>query len=358
MKKIPFQQLLDDLNAFWSGNKPSSIPYTFYGWFHKDEIYTDPSSRLSHVCEHGFIPVRHIIPYKTVRKNLTERIEKYEENGTQITRINWETPVGNVWCTCAEGWNKDFWLKTPEDYKVMTYIMENTVVEPDPESYYQIKKTALSIQMAPMLFIERTPYQHIIVDYAGLEMYALQVADMEEEMIDLYHAIERNFAQRIEIAAEIDPDVQYVTVLENYTADQSGPKRFDKFLKPIYEKYFPTLQKAGKVVGTHYDGKTKGCRDLIAKSPMDLIESLTCQPEGDQSLAEARAIWPDKLFWVNINLENYGLPDQQLSQRVHEMIDEASVKGKQLAFEISEDWPANAFDKIPVVLDAIQEHTF
>ncbi|MDK3159926.1 hypothetical protein QPK87_25685 [Kamptonema cortianum] len=189
-------------------------------------------------------------------------------------------------------------------------------------------------------------------------MYALQVADMEEEMIGLYHALEKGFAKRVQVAAEIDPDVQYVAVLENYTADQSGPKRFAQFLQPIYEKYFPSLQKAGKVVGTHYDGKTKGCRDLIAKSPMNLIESLTCQPEGDQSLSEARAIWPDKLFWVNINLENYGLSDDDLTMRIHTMINEASVDGKKLAFEISEDWPTNAFDKIPVVLRAIQEYRF
>ena len=39
--------------------------------------------------------------------------------------------------------------------------------------------------------------------------------------------------------------------------------------------------------------------------------SLTAPPEGDVTLAEARAAWPEKLFWSNINAETYELPPER-----------------------------------------------
>lgn len=355
MTSYPFQSRLDDFNAFLRGQKPGRIPYTFYRWFQEADM-DKPQSPIRQLCSKGFLPILHIPPCKKTKKNVQEFIEDYQEEGIPHRRMTMKTAVGDIWATWANGWNKDFWLKTPEDYKVMSYIMENTLMEPDREGIDYYKKVAAETESACVFILDRSPFQQIVVDYAGLENYAFQIGDMTEEFDGLYTAIERLYAQQIEITAAYDDDILYVAGWENYTADQSGPRRYEKYLAPIYEKYFPLLKQAGKVPGTHYDGKTFACRDLIAKSPIALIESLTAPPEGDQPLSTARAIWPDKLFWVNINLENYELTDHDLKEKIYTMINDASVDGRQLAFEISEDWPGNAFEKIPVILEAIEDH--
>ena len=73
------------------------------------------------------------------------------------------------------------------------------------------------------------------------------------------------------------------------------------------------------------------------------------------TLAECRAAWPDKLFWSNINVACYNLPPEQLTALVLDRVEEASPDGKRLAFEVSEQYPANWKESMLVVLEALRE---
>jgi hypothetical protein len=97
------------------------------------------------------------------------------------------------------------------------------------------------------------------------------------------------------------------------------------------------------------------CKDLIASAPFDLIESITPPPEGDLTLAEARAVWPGKLFWSDINVACYELPHDKLKEEVLRRVDEAAVDGRMLAFEVSEQYPDNWKDSLSVVLEALEQ---
>jgi EAL domain-containing protein (putative c-di-GMP-specific phosphodiesterase class I) len=71
--------------------------------------------------------------------------------------------------------------------------------------------------------------------------------------------------------------------------------------------------------------------------------------------AQCRAAWPDKLFWANIGVSDYQLPPAQLKARVLELVAQATRDGAKLAFEVSEDLPANWRESIPVVMEALKE---
>jgi EAL domain-containing protein (putative c-di-GMP-specific phosphodiesterase class I) len=86
-----------------------------------------------------------------------------------------------------------------------------------------------------------------------------------------------------------------------------------------------------------------------------LIESLTPPPEGDLTLAEARAVWPDKLFWSNINVACYELPPRELREEVLRRVEQAAVDGRMLAFEVSEQYPDNWKESLPAVLEALEQ---
>lgn len=145
----------------------------------------------------------------------------------------------------------------------------------------------------------------------------------------------------------------FVAGLENFTAETIGPARYERFLLPVYKSYLPMLHEAGKIIGTHYDGKLASVKHLIAEAPMDLIESLTEPPEGDMTLAECRAAWPDKLFWSNINVSKFDLPTEQLQEDIRRCVDAAAPDGRGLAFEISEDLPVKWQAGIPAILEAL-----
>jgi hypothetical protein len=234
----------------------------------------------------------------------------------------------------------------------MTYIVEHAEIAPAYETYLA-REAELPWYAVAMPVVGRTPLQTILVDLAGLENLSWQLFEYEEPVRTLYDALLRNFGRIVEVVAA-GPG-RFVSNLENFTSETLGPQRYEQFLLPVYETCFPALHEAGKIVGCHYDGRTASCKEQIARAPIDLIESLTPPPEGDQTLAEARAAWPDKLFWSNINVGCYDLPPQQLQALVLERVQEAAPDGRHLAFEVSEQYPSNWRESIPVVLQALQE---
>ena len=195
---------------------------------------------------------------------------------------------------------------------------------------------------------------HLGATYASSAKDVETVTDTyeEDEVMTLYEAFLEEFRKIVEIVAE-GPGGRFVNCPENFTAETLGPARYERFLLPVYKTHFPVLHQAGKIVGTHYDGKLSSTKYFIAEAPIDVIESLTEPPEGDMTLAECRAAWPEKLFWNNINLGRFDLPPDQLKADIRRRIEDAAPDGRRLAFEISEDLPVNWQGGIPAIMDEL-----
>lgn len=337
------------LEAFWSGRRPDQIPYTIYRneWRHTAD---DPAWEAMYRA--GLGVTWHFGAHANRTRDV-EVVRTETRQGSDLTvRLTHRTPIGEITQHWVNGWQQEYLLKTAEDYRVMTWIVEHTDVVVDYETF-RAKERELPPHAIALAYIGRTPLQTMLVDYAGLEQFVFHMADCEAEVGTLYQALLKNFRRVVEIAAE-GPG-RFVSCLENFTAESLGPERYGRWLMPVYQECFPALRRAGKIVGCHYDGRTASCRELIARAPFDLVESLTEPPEGDQPLAEARAAWPDKLFWCNIRVGDYQLPPKALRRKVLEMVEQAAPDGRRLAFEVSEYLPANWKESMPVVLDALRE---
>jgi hypothetical protein len=337
------------LAAFWAGERPDEIPYTIYHTKWQD-VKHDPAWQK--MFAQGLGVTFKEEPFKREIRNLEIIQHDTIEQGNHLRRVIWRTAVGEISATWANDWQQEYWLKTAADYRVMTHIVKNTTIAPHYETFGQAAKEVEPYGVTWSL-LGRTPLQEILVDYAGLENFSFHLFDYEAEVRELYAALLENFRRKVEIVAE-GPG-RFVSNLENFTAETLGPKRYQEFLLPVYQECFPILQQAGKIVGCHYDGQTANCKHLIARAPINLIESLTPPPEGDQTLAACRAVWPDKLFWSNINVSAYQLPQRELQKLVLERVAEAAPDGRRLAFEISEVLPENWRESIPVVLEALKE---
>jgi len=77
-----------------------------------------------------------------------------------------------------------------------------------------------------------------------------------------------------------------------------NPKLFQKYLMPEYEKQAKVLHEHGKLMIVHMDGRVGVLKDLIAKTPIDIIEGLTAPPMGDLPIGEALSLWQDKVIWI------------------------------------------------------------
>jgi hypothetical protein len=341
---------MERIEAFWAGERPDQIPYTIYWWDWR-HIADDPAWQP--MFEQGLRVTYQACTLASKTQNVEYSEEAYEENGKKLTRQMMRTPVGEIYKILEQDWTQKYWLEIAQDYRVMKYIVENTQLVPDYEALDRTKKEAASHGVAHVSLGARSPMQTILVDYVGLENFAFHLIDLEQEVMELYEVLLKNFRKAVEIVAA-GPG-RYVSVLENFTAETMGPERFAKYHMPVYKQLYPILQSSGKIVGNHYDGKLAACKQLVGEAPTDVIESLTPPPEGDMTLSECRAAWPDKLFWSNINLATYQLEPKKIRETILDAVQQAAPDGRRLAFEISEAIPDNWKESIPIVLEALKE---
>ncbi len=337
------------MEAFWSGETPGLIPYTIYQneWRHTQD---DPA--WLNLFQRGLGLTWPTHSYRLIRGGVEYVEGKKKVDGKLFLRQAYLTPIGEVSAEWLDEWPVKYWLETSRDYQVMQYVIEHTQIEPDYQSYLEFEAQQPEyVVVHPD--VGPSPILKIIVDFAGLEQFAYHLADFEEPVLSLFEALRCQFHRKCEIVA--GGPGKYVAVPESFSAEMLRPVRFKQWVLAVYEECFPAVRSAGKIVGTHFDGKTRGYKNYIRSMPVDLMESLTPPPEGDQTLDEARHIWPDKLFWCNINVSCYDLPPEQLKQVVHDYVAQASPDGRRLAFEVSEQYPANWKDSISVVLETLEE---
>ncbi len=339
------------LEAFWLGERPDTIPFTTY----ENKIppdWGDPV--IQQMFADGLGVIRFIPTWDTVYRDMDMIDDTTTINGQMLHRQMWRTPIGEIVATWTQNWHQKYFLETPDDYRVMTYIVEHTDYVPNYESF-EAQSAALPAFMVAVPRMGRTPLQTILVDYAGLGNFALHLYEYEAEVRRLYDALLVNFRRLAEIVAA-GPG-RYINILENFTAETLGPRRYAEFLLPVYEETYGLFRAAGKVVGYHYDGKLAAVKDLVAHAPLDLIESLTQPPEGDMTLTDARAAWPDKLFWAHVNLGCYELPPDELREEIWRRVEAGAPDGRRLAFEVSEDQPPRWRESMPVILAALNAYS-
>jgi len=346
----------ENLIAALNGDTPDRTPLSIYEWFFTHPKYEFDEWRS--LFDQGLGLCLGCSTTLAIEHGVKNSVEHKIEGDRRYTIRRKETPVGTLQSVTVDSvsaprlieWNYEYWIKEPRDYKIRQWIVEHTEVIPQYDEFDKTEERAGTLGIT-VVGGGRTPAMSIQVDYAGDQRFALDVALEVEEFFELYEAESKLFLE-MNRAIAAGPG-RFVKWNENLTISMLGPKRYAGLLMPVYNEAVPVLETAGKRVMVHYDGELRAVADQIAEAPFHIIQSLTEPPEGDMTLDECRAAWPDKSFWANINVGLYSLPADELRGAVIAKRERAGKKG--LAFEISEDVPENWQESVPVVLQVLQE---
>jgi len=339
-----------------SGGVPEQTPLSVLGWFFTGPGYDFDEWRP--LFDQGLGLLVQCQTVTLVEHGVETTAEHQVEGDRRYTIRRKETPAGALQSVTVNSvraprpmeWNLEHWVREPKDYKILQWIVENTEVVPQYGEFARAEEWVGDHGVA-VVAGGRTPAMTIQIDYAGGERFALDVALKVEELFELYEAEKRLFMEANRAIAA-GPG-RFVSWFEQFTASMLGPKRYAELLMPVYDEAVPVLEKAGKRVMVQYNGKLRAVAGQIALAPFHVVELLTEPPEGDMTLDECRAAWPDKAFRANINVGLYSLPPDELRQAVIAKRERAGKRG--LAFELAEDIPANWREAVPVVLRALQE---
>ena len=282
-----------------------------------------------------------------------ESTEQQEvSTGTVEVRRTYSTPVGSIYMdekkepgvgqwhaqrswNDVQPWAKSRLIKKPEDYDVLKYMVENTEYIPD---YFPIEqaKEWLGDDGVVLSWIPKTPMSLLMIELVGSEegRFYIHHARYRDKVEEIYEAMSRSLEPVYEIAAKSPAEIIWIP--ENLEGYLVNPMLFEKYFMPEYEKCARVVHEHGKLLGAHMDGRLNVLKDLIAKTPIDIIEAFHPPPMGDLPIREALSLWKEKVIWLGYPAAVYTLGPEEVKKQALELL-RSAVPCERLVISMSSE---------------------
>lgn len=186
---------------------------------------------------------------------------EYYENDELIRRETLRTPVGEVYttkrldCACygTSWWALDYYIKQPEDYKVVDFVIRDTVFKLNYDQYViaenrwgedgnVLGNAAVGIPMHSMMY-----------PWLGLERFSMDMRDRPEDFWSLHELLYEKEREGFALCAESPADV--LIFGGNIREDMIGLERFEKYYVPMINEFADVPYEKGKQSAAHLDAR-------------------------------------------------------------------------------------------------------
>ena len=291
-------------------------------------------------------------------KNVQMSIKAVWEDNERILVRTYDTPVGSVFEKLREDpgyhslWIKEFLIKSPHDYDVVKFMVENTVLREQYSTFLEAQEN-MGDDGVVLAVVDRSPWQKTLIELTGTERLYFDLHDNPSPVEDLLSSMEERQDEAYRIIA--DSPAEVIWMVDNLTGDLTPPKVFEKYCLPFYNRQARRLHEKNKILVVHMDGKLACLKDLIQKTDVDVIESFTL-PEagGDLPIEEASMAWEDKSIMANVPAFLCYQKAEEVREYMQELLTTVSPR-KNFMLEISENLP-HPFWKttLPVVAEVLE----
>jgi hypothetical protein len=336
------------LAAAARGEEVTEPVFAVYDWF----VRNRPAVDWGGLFRLGLGQINHadVIVYDRPHVEIVETVTETPQGRRRD--IRWITDRGELREWFLGEWRQEYLIKSAEDYRIMARAWEDVGLTLSDEAF-RASEAAVGDNGITVAQLDRTPFQKIQIDYAGLERFSLDLAGRAPELLALIAQMNEIKLREFELAR--GSTAEHIKLWENLSIETMGPRHFRTHLVPLYHRIFDTLDGAGKRLQVHYDGKLRVIAADVAALPFDGLDSLTPPPEGDLTTAEARRLWPDKFFWCHPSLTWYSLPADEFTGKVRRMAESAGPR--RYCLMISEEVPPEWEKTVPAALQALTRIT-
>ena len=335
------------------GRRADRVPFTIY------ESKIPQCAAEREMRNRGLCIVDRRVPvYNIHQPNVKMTETHYREDGKNLVRTHYETPVGTVTTLMEPAgfttWVHERMFKTPDDYKVLRFLVADQCFEPCYEEMTRAQRDAGEDIIFRTAFGSEPLQALISGTYMGMETFCMEWMDRRDEILALYEAIvEKRRAVYPLVAASPCLHANYGG---NVVPEITGLDSFRRYYVPHYNEAAEIMHKHGKLIGSHLDANCGLLREAIAQTDLDYIEAFTPAPDTDMTLAEARAAWPGKVLWLNFPSSVHLRPDAEVEQAAVALLDELGDPGGVI-MGITEDIPETRWrDSCRAIMDGLDRH--
>jgi hypothetical protein len=244
------------------------------------------------------------MPDPVVRTFLPPAIVREQQDGLQGT-IVYETPYGDlvekIKRTQDETWRTvGFPVKLPEDFKKLRWLVQHMEYAFSPENF-DLGSDYIGERGQPGFWVPKSPYQALAQWWMRLEDLIYALADCRAEVEETMRVIDESYDRLYEQLGHSaqttrSGGVKIINFGENLHEALMGPRYFERYFFPFYEKRCAQLHQAGIYSHVHLDGYFHSLLKYLRDLPFDGLEALTPTPQGDVTLEEMKEHIGDKIL--------------------------------------------------------------
>lgn len=289
-------------------------------------------------------------------------VEPFERRGIGGRRTVMHTPAGElvqeelIQATYGAASIKKHFVQQPEDYRVLLAYLRDSVVSEDVDRYLRDVRE-LGEDGLPLVAVSRTPYQQLWIQWVELQDLCAHLVECPEllaEVTSVLADIERQVYRVVRrVAGEVR--LPFVDVPDNITAPVIGLRYFERYCVPLYNELSDMLAEVGVPVVVHMDGDLRPLWQAITASRVGGLDSFSPSPDNDTSVAEARALWPDRVLWVNFPSSVHLAEPEVIYRQARRILEEDGASGR-LWIQVSENVPPGVWRRsLPEIMRAIED---
>lgn len=215
--------------------------------------------------------------------------EKRIEFQTPVGKLNGKyvyTPVGDTWFLT------EHFVKTEEDFKILTYLNEDMQIEAhfDPFLIANRELGERGLYLPIIGSESKTSFQSLVEHWVGTEELVYALTDYPKTVEECLHTMKRRSVETVKIS--IESPAEGFIFWEDSSTTNISPSYYEKYSMPEINEWGKIIHGTEKYLIHHACGHLKGLLPLLAKTEIDMIESISPPPTGNVELWEAKEALP------------------------------------------------------------------
>ena len=353
----PKQRLLNAIRGQEIDRVPWS-PFLAYYWDYLPDAVRQ-KGQLKYLSDMGADPLlRGFLQLFIKTPNHYEITETRHGNKKQV---KYETRVGTLveeytFSQQANSWfQSSHPVKKEEDFKILQYIVENTVLHENlqgfEEEQKQIGEKALHLPLLGLF--GKTALQSLVEKWCGTVDLVYALYDFPEVVEECLATMQQKDMETVRISTKSSADG--FIFWEDSSTTNINPDMFAKYTAPEIDQWGTYIHKYDKLLIHHACGHLKDLLPLMGNTAIDMIESISPPPTGNIEIKDAVRRIPDHVGIIGgiepTFIENCTL--EMLEARVCELL--TDMKGKRFILANSDSCPPKvSYDKFLLVSDIIR----
>jgi hypothetical protein len=244
---------------------------------------------LPAVCRDLGVPAwRTVKPWRVELPGIEVRDTRTDAERT----LRWTAPSGTLtsrWVLGPDGdwWRSEYPVKSRDDMAAAREVADARRYVMVPDEAVSIEKTESGNDMTAIELPQR-PWSELFHAFLGWSEGLMLFLEEPDSLQAVVAALEKKL-QRLVVEAALLPG-RMVLSPDNLDGQFVTPSAFEENLAASYRATAEALHAGGKLLVVHVGGPVRTLLPGLAASGVDCVEGVCGTPQGDTSLAEARAL--------------------------------------------------------------------